>query len=83
MNIANANKHKDFFMPEEELEDFRRYLNIAIEDLINVRPSNAKRYLALALCRAIPADDGLRFEFPELEKDLTFEETQKSEDPSS
>lgn len=86
MNIANAAQHKDFFMPPDELEDFRRYLSIAIEDLINVRPDNAKKYLALALCRAIPAEDSLRFDFPELEKDLTFEETQKldpSEDPIS
>jgi hypothetical protein len=83
MNIASAKNNKEFFMEEEELEDFRRYLGIAIEDLINVRPANPKRYLALALCRAIPADEGLRFEFPELDKDLTLEETQKSEDPSS
>jgi len=86
MNIANAAEHKDFFMQSDELEDFRRYLNIAIEDLINVRPDNPKKYLALALCRAIPAEDSLKYDFPELEKDLTFEETQKldpSEDPSS
>ena len=83
MNIANAKEHKAFFMEEEELADFRRYLNIAIEDLINVRPSNAKRYLALALCRAIPSEDGLRCEFPELEKNLTSEATAKSEEARS
>lgn len=66
-------------MPPDELEDFRRYLSIAIEDLVNIRPSNPKKYLALALCRAIPADESLKYEFPELEKDLIFEETMKIE----
>jgi hypothetical protein len=79
MNIAKATQNLDLFMPQEELEDFKRYLSIAIEDLVNVRPDNPKRYLALALCRAIPVEESLRYEFPELAKDLTLEDTNKTE----
>jgi hypothetical protein len=77
MNIVKAAENMNVFMANEELEDFKQYLEIAIEDLVNVRPENPRRYFALALCRAIPVDDSLKFEFPELEKELTFEETTK------
>jgi hypothetical protein len=77
MNIAKGCENLNLFMPPDELEDFRRYLSMAIEDLINVRPNNPKKYLALALCRAIPGDESLKYEFPELEKELSFEETYK------
>ena len=78
MNIAKSSESLDLFMNDEELEDFKRYLNIAIEDLVNVRPTNPKKYFALALCRAIPIDDNIRYDFPELAKDLFYEEVAKA-----
>jgi cAMP-binding proteins - catabolite gene activator and regulatory subunit of cAMP-dependent protein kinases len=82
MNIAKGGDNLNLFMPQEELEDFKRYLSNAIEDLINVRPDNPKKYLALALCKAIPVDESIKFEFPELAKDITIEEQSKIEAPS-
>ena len=66
MNLAKGDEILDLFMPADELDDFKHYLSIAVEDLVNVRPLNPKRYLALCLVRALPAEDSLRFEFPEL-----------------
>ena len=77
MNLSKVEGMLDLYMPEDELEDFKQYLSIAIEDLINVRPMNPKRYLALALCRSLPLSDSLRFDFPELSKDLTIDTFQK------
>lgn len=79
MNIAKSSECLDLLMSGEELDDFKRYLCIAIEDLVNVRPDNPKRYFALCLCRALPADDSIKYDFPELGKDLTIEKTFKSD----
>ena len=78
MNLSKVEGMQDLYMCEDELEDFKQYLSIAIEDLINVRPTNPKKYLALALCRSLPLTDSLRFEFPELSKDLTLDTFQKA-----
>ena len=77
MNIAKGSESFNLFMNEDELEDFQRFLSIAVEDLVNVRPVKPKRYFALALCRALPAEDTIRYEFPEFAKELTFEESAK------
>lgn len=79
MNISNPEGMVNLYMTTEELDDFKQYLNIAVEDLVNVRPENAKKYLALALCRALPCSENLRFDFPELAKELYSDSMKKSQ----
>lgn len=73
MNIADKNENWNLYMSDEELDDFKRYLSIAIEDLVNVRPSDPKKYFALALCRSLPPDESIKKEFPEISKEITFD----------
>ena len=77
MRISKKHENYGIFMKDEELNDFKRYLSIAIEDLINVRPNNPKKYFALALCRSLPSDDSLQKEFPELADDFPKETASK------
>ena len=53
------------FMPVEEQEEFSLYLSNAIEDLINARPQDPTKYLAIALLRQIPEQEWSE-DFPEI-----------------
>lgn len=53
-------------MLEEEISEFTQMLQNALEDLVNTRPEDPVRYLAIALCRALPPTENIREEFPEL-----------------
>lgn len=64
-------------MPVEEQEEFSLYLHNAIEDLINARPKDPTKYLAIALLRQIPEQDWSG-DFPE----IVHEVRQVSESPS-
>mmetsp|Transcript_16252 Transcript_16252/g.23521 ORF Transcript_16252/g.23521 Transcript_16252/m.23521 type:complete len:245 (+) Transcript_16252:44-778(+) len=54
------------FMPETEYDQFQKMLNIALEDLVNTKPDNPYKYLAVALCRALPSEELDEQEFPEI-----------------
>ena len=77
MNISRTEGFIKLFMPGSELDEFSQYLSIAVEDLVNARPINPKKYFALALCRALPYDESLKYEFPELSSELLIEQESK------
>ena len=53
-------------MPETDHDQFQKMLNIALEDLVNTKPDNPYKYLAVALCRALPSEELDEQEFPEI-----------------
>jgi hypothetical protein len=60
-------------MSQAELQLFRDLLIKAVKDLINTKPINPKKYLALALCKTIELSD--YSEFPELQSSFRPAET--------
>jgi hypothetical protein len=60
-------------MSPAELQQFRDFLITGLKDLINTKPINPKKYLALALCKSIKLSDFS--EFPELKSPISILET--------
>ena len=50
----------------QEEDEFKQMLFNAIEDMVNIRPKDPVRYLAISLCRALPSTESIANNFPEL-----------------